>query len=134
MTTILVDSCVVSDLSDPDNEFFAWSADALASLEHDNKLIINPIIYSECSIGYETIEEIDTLIASLGLDIDQIPKESLFFAGKAFLLYKKRNGAKANVLPDFFIGAHAAVCDYTLVTRDKGRFSTYFPKVKLIMP
>ena len=76
----------------------------------------------------------EALFEHLNFSIKAIPKEALFLAGKAFLQYKKRKGGKTNVLPDFFIGAHAAVADYQLMTRDKGRFSTYFPNVKLIMP
>jgi len=96
--------------------------------------VINPIIYTECSIWYEKIEEIENLIAILEFDCKEIPREALFLAGKAFVRYRRRKGTKENVLPDFFIGAHAAVENYKLITRDKGRFSTYFPSVELIMP
>ena len=134
MAVILIDSCVITDLADPNNDWHEWSANTLESLDSDNVFVINPIVYTECSIGYETIEEIESLLASLEFDCRDIPREALFLAGKAFIQYRRRKGVKENVLPDFFIGAHAAVEKYKLLTRDKGRFSTYFPSVELIMP
>jgi hypothetical protein len=134
VAVILIDSCVVTDLADPESAWFEWSASTLERLDQNNTMVINPIIYAECSVGFERIEEVEALFESLGLPIRPIPKEALFLAGKAFLQYKRRKGEKGNVLPDFFIGAHAAVSGYTLVTRDRGRFSTYFPGVELIMP
>ena len=125
---------MVTDLASPESIWFEWSAETLEQLDQDNTMVINPIIYSECSVGFEYIEEVEALFKHLGFSIKSIPKEALFLAGKAFLKYKKRKGGKTNVLPDFFIGAHAAVSGYQLITRDKGRFSTYFPSVKLIMP
>jgi predicted nucleic acid-binding protein len=97
-------------------------------------MVINPIIYAECSIGFARIEEVEALFETLGFTMKAIPREALFLAGKAFLQYKRRKGEKGNVLPDFFIGAHAAVSGYQLISRDKGRFSTYFPSVDLIIP
>jgi len=134
MAIILVDSCVVTDLADPRSEWFEWSASMLEQLDEKHSFIINPIVYAECSVGYQTIEEIEGLINELGFTVCEIPKEALFLAGKSFVAYKKNKGNKTNVLPDFFIGAHATVKNYTLITRDKGRFSTYFPSVNLIMP
>jgi len=134
MAVILIDTCVVTDLADPDSAWFEWSASTLEQLDPTHTMAINPIIYTECSIGFERIEEVEALFEHLGFESKPIPKEALFLAGKAFLQYKRRQGGKGNVLPDFFIGAHAAVSGYRLMTRDKGRFSTYFPKVDLIMP
>jgi hypothetical protein len=134
MAVILIDSCIVTDLADPNSAWFEWSAATLERLDWNNLLVINPIIYAECSVGYQRIEEVEALFDCLGFAIKPMPKEALFLAGKAFLQYKKRQGGKNNVLPDFFIGAHAAVSGYDLVTRDKGRFETYFPSVALIMP
>ena len=134
MATILIDTCVVTDLADPDSAWFEWSAMTLEQLDQNNTFVINPIIYAECSVGFERIEEVEALFDHLGFNSKPMPKEALFLAGKAFLQYKKRKGGKTNVLPDFFIGAHAAVEGYQLISRDKGRFSTYFPSVKLIMP
>lgn len=134
MAVILIDSCVVTDLAAPDSAWFEWSASTLERLDRDNTLIINPIIYAECSVGFERIEEVEALFEHLGFAMRPLPKEALFLAGKAFLQYRRRKGQKGNVLPDFFIGAHAAVAGYRLISRDKGRFSTYFPSVDLILP
>jgi len=134
MTAILIDTCIITDLASPNSEWFEWSASTLEKLDTNNTFIINPIIYTECSVGFTTIEEVESLFDALGFAIQPIPKEALFLAGKAFLQYKKRKGSKTNVLPDFFIGAHAAVMGYPLISRDKGRFSTYFPSVELIIP
>jgi len=134
MAIILIDSCVVTDLALPESTWFEWSASTLEQLDPNNTMVINPIIYAECAVGFERIEEVEALFEHLGFISKPIPKEALFLAGKAFLQYKKRKGGKTNVLPDFFIGAHAAIANYPLITRDKGRFSTYFPSVELIMP
>lgn len=134
MAVVLVDTCIITDLAAPNSVWFQWSAEALERLDVDHSFAINPIIYAECSIGFDHIEEVEALFAHLRFDSKPIPKEALFLAGKAFLQYRKRQGQKANVLPDFFIGAHAAVSGYKLITRDKGRFSTYYPSVELIMP
>lgn len=134
MAVILVDTCIITDLSSPESTWFEWSAVTLEQLDLNNTMLINPIIYAECSVGFERIEEVETFFEHLRFIIKPIPKEALFLAGKAFLQYKKRKGGKTNVLPDFFIGAHAAVAGYQLITRDKGRFSSYFPNVELIMP
>ncbi|MGH7965814.1 MAG: type II toxin-antitoxin system VapC family toxin [Candidatus Binatia bacterium] len=134
MALILVDSCIVTDLADPESDWFEWSASTLESLEPTGTFVINPIIYAECSIGYDSIEEIEGFIARLGFALRPIPREALFLAGKAYVAYRKKAGRKENVLPDFFIGAHAAVEQLSLITRDKRRFATYFPTVTLIMP
>lgn len=134
MPVVLVDTCVVTDLADPDSAWFEWSAGTLERLDGSHVFVINPIIYAECSIGYDTIEETEALIAHLEFTIEPVPREALFLAGKAFLRYRRNRGQKNNVLPDFFIGAHAAVKKYRLMTRDRGRFSTYFPSVELITP
>ncbi len=134
MAIILIDTCIVTDLADPESTWFEWSATTLERLDQSHTFVINPIIYAECSVGFERIEEVEALFNHLGFESKSLPKEALFLAGKAFLQYKKRKGAKTNVLPDFFIGAHAAVSGYQMITRDKGRFSTYFPSVELTMP
>jgi predicted nucleic acid-binding protein len=134
VAVILVDSCVITDLADPDSAWFEWSTATLELLDQNHTLVINPMVYAECSVGYERIEEVEALFLHLGFAMKPIPKEALFLAGKAFLQYRKRKGLKGNVLPDFFIGAHAAVSGFQLITRDRGRFETYFPTVALIMP
>jgi len=131
---ILVDSSIVIDLADANSQWHEWSASTLESLDFQNSFVINSIIYSECSIAYRTIEEVEALFTLLRFDLKEISREALFLAGKAFVQYRHRGGRKANVLPDFFIGAHAAIEGYKLVTRDKGRFSTYFPSIELIIP
>jgi predicted nucleic acid-binding protein len=97
-------------------------------------LYINSIIYSEISIGFKLIEELEIAVNKAGLQLLEIPKEALFLAGKAFLKYKKRKGEKKAPLPGFFIGAHAAVLNLDLLTRDVSRYKSYFPTVKLIAP
>ena len=134
MAVILIDSCIVTDLADPESTWFEWSSSTLERLDPTHTMVINPIIYAECSIGFARIEEVESLFETLGFMMKAIPREALFLAGKAFLQYKRRKGEKGNVLPDFFIGAHAAVSGYQLISRDKGRFSTYFPSVDLIIP
>lgn len=134
MSVILVDTCVITDLADHNGAWYEWAVDTLEGLESSSVFLINPIIYAECSIGYKTIEEVENLFATLEFDCKEIPREALFLAGKAFLRYRRSQGKKESVLPDFFIGAHAAVDGYKLITRDKGRFSTYFPSVELIIP
>ena len=134
MAFILVDSCVITDLADPESAWFEWSTETLEQLDQNHTLVINQIIYAECSIGYERIEEVEALFEHSGFAMKPIPREALFLAGKAFLQYRKRQGEKGNVLPDFFIGAHAAISGFQLITRDRGRFGTYFPTVALIMP
>ncbi len=134
MAITLIDTCIVTDLANPESAWFEWSATTLERLDPHNTMVINPIIYAECLVGFERIEAVEALVEHLGFAIKQIPKEALFLAGKVFLQYKRRKGQKTNVLPDFFIGAHAAIANYPLITRDKGRFSAYFPSVNLIMP
>ncbi len=134
MSIVLVDTCVIADLADPEGAWFEWSASTLERLDQTHKLVINPIIYSECSVAFETIEEVEQLFEGLRLEIRELSRESLFLAGKAFLQYRRNKGQKGNVLPDFFIGAHAAVENFTLVTRDLNRFSTYFPSLEIVTP
>ena len=134
MSIVLVDSNVVLDIADKSSTWHEWSVETLDNLEYENNLIINSIIYSEISIGYETIEDLATFIACCGFEFTELPKEALFLAGKAFLNYRKNKGTKTNDFPDFFIGAHAAVQGLILLTRDTRRYSTYFPTLKLITP
>ena len=134
MSIILIDTCVISDLSNKNNHWFEWCSSTLENLDNSHSFIINDIIYAESSVIYLTIEEFNQYLLALELAIFPISQEALFLAGKAFLKYRKNKGTKSNVLPDFFIGAHAAVMQYKLMTRDKGRFATYFPTVDLIIP
>ncbi len=134
MKSALVDSNVILDVFQGDPFWADWSEDTLNRYSVDHTLLINPIIYSEISIGFERIEELESAISGCGFKMLQIPKEALFLAGKAFLKYRKRKGNKRSPLPDFFIGAHAAVLDMPLITRDTSRYASYFPGVNLIAP
>jgi len=134
MSTVLIDTCIVSDLADETSDWFEWSSSMLESLDGSHSFVINDIIYAEASIIFPFMEEFNNYISLLDFQIIAMSREALFLAGKAYLKYRKNKGAKCNVLPDFFIGAHAAVSGYSLMTRDKGHFSTYFPTVDLIIP
>lgn len=133
MRRLLVDTNVLLDLVTNDPHWAGWSQQQLERYALSHRLVINPVIYAELSIGFDNIEALDTMLATAGLEIQEIPPAALFLAGKAFRLYR-RNGGKGGVLPDFFIGAHAAVADMPLLSRDKGRFNSYFPTVALITP
>ena len=131
---LLVDTNVILDVVQNDPEWAPWSQAQLdaASLRH--ALLINPVIYAELSIAYRRIEELEEMLSKGEFRVEPVPREALFLAGKAFVRYRDRGGAKAGVLPDFFIGAHAAVTGIPLLTRDLRRYGTYFPKLELISP
>jgi predicted nucleic acid-binding protein len=131
---ILVDTNVMLDVLENDPKWARWSQDQLDAATATDSLAINPIIYSELSMAFARIEQLDTVIEEASLNIETIPKEALFLAGKVFLAYRKFQGTKHNVLPDFFIGAHAAVMQWSILTRDLGRYRTHFPSVQLITP
>ncbi len=134
MNGLLVDSNIILDVFLDDPLWADWSEAALSEYAIHTPLLINQIIYSEISIGFKKIEELDVAISSSGFQMLEIPKEALFLAGKAFLNYRKHKGEKRSPLPDFFIGAHAAVSGLELITRDKNRYQTYFPSVRIISP
>ncbi len=131
---VLVDSCVLLDVFTEDAEWFAWSSSALARQADEGTLVINPVVYAEVSIRFARIEELESALTPDVFEYRPIPREAAFLAGKAFLRYRRRGGAKKVPLPDFLIGAHAAVEQLALLTRDCGRFRTYFPTVALICP
>ena len=134
MAGTLVDSNVILDVLTEDARWYAWSSTALAECANSGPLYINPIIYAEVSIGCATIEEMEEVLPSESFARLPIPLEAAFLAGKAFLRYRRRKGAKITPLPDFFIGAHAAVAGLRLLTRDSRRYRTYFPSVEIITP
>ena len=134
MAVVLVDTCVLTDLMNPLSEWFEWSVSTLENLDVEHAFAVNAVIYAECSVGFDRIEEVEALFHQLQFDVRQIPREALFLAGKAFVNYRKNRGTITGVLPDFFIGAHAAIENFRLMTRDERRFSTYFPTVNLITP
>ena len=131
---ILVDSNVILDVVTEDRKWFRWSSEALADHGENHTLVINPIIYSEVSIGFERIEEVEEILSPAYFRRDQIPWEAAFLAGKCFLDYRRKGGSRHSTLPDFFIGAHALVSGMKLITRDPARYRTYFPSLKLIAP
>lgn len=134
MTDILVDSNVLLDVATEDSRWGAWSADALEAAAEHGVLVINPLVYAEVSIGFRTIEELEAALPSKTFRRDALPYEAAFLAGKSFLDYRRRGGPKTSPLPDFYIGAHAAVRRFRLLTRDRARYRTYFPTVELIAP
>ena len=134
MNGILVDSNIILDIFLNDPNWADWSEKNLEKYSSTTKLYINSIVYTEISIGFEKIEELESAISRGGFQMLEIPKEALFLAGKAFLQYRKGNGTKRSPLPDFYIGAQAAIFGLELITRDISRYRTYFPTVKLIHP
>jgi hypothetical protein len=134
MKGVLVDSNIILDIFLDDPKWAEWSEAVLSEYSVHTPLYINPIIYTEISIGFKKIEELETALLKGGFQMLEIPKEALFLAGKAFLQYKRSKGVKNSPLPDFFIGAQAAVSDLELITRDSKRYLTYFPTVKIISP
>ncbi len=134
MRGILVDSNIILDVFLDDPNWAEWSESKLEKFSSIAKLFINPVIYSEVSVGFKRIEELELALGRAGFQMLEIPKEALFLAGKVFLKYRKNRGTKRSPLPDFYIGAQAAIFEMGLLTRDVPRYRTYFPTVKLIGP
>jgi predicted nucleic acid-binding protein len=134
MSGFLVDSCVLLDLFTDDPNWADWSENILGHYGQTNTLFINSIIYTEISIGFNRIEEVEAVLEQAGIKVLEIPREVLFLAGKVFLKYRKTKGNKQSTLPDFYIGAHAIVSALGLITRDVSKFNTYFPNLHLISP
>jgi predicted nucleic acid-binding protein len=126
---------VLLDVLQDDPQWADWSQGQLESASLTDSLAINAVIYSELSMAFERIEELEVVLSEASLNVESIPREALFLAGKAFLTYRRsRKGTKQSVLPDFYIGAHAAVSGLAILTRDVSRYRSYFPTVKLITP
>ena len=134
MKGLLVDSNVILDIFLDDPSWADWSESVLSHYSVHTTLYINSIVYTEVSVGFDRIEELESSLHKGGFRMLEIPKEALFLAGKAYLKYRKCRGAKNSPLPDFYIGAQAAVFSLDLITRDVRRYRTYFPTVKLIYP
>ena len=134
MRGILVDSNIILDVFLDDPNWAGWSESKLEKFSSITRLFINPVIYSEVSVGFKRIEELESALTRSGFQMLEIPKEALFLAGKAFLKYRKNRGTKRSPLPDFYIGAQAAIFDMDLITRDVTRYRTYFPTVRLVSP
>ena len=131
---VLVDSNILLDVATNDPSWGDWSASALAEIAEQTTLFINPIIYAEVSIGYTTIEALDAALPATLYQREPLPWEAGFLAGKSFLHYRRLGGARTSPLPDFYIGAHAAIGHLALLTRDVARYRSYFPKVEILAP
>lgn len=131
---LLVDTNVLVDILQDDPQWAEWSIGQMRAQAALHALVINPVIYAEMSLSFSTIEALDDVVQTLALDLREIPRPALFLAAKAYAQYRRRGGSKTQVLPDFFIGAHAAVEGWTLLTRDASRFRTYFPSVAVLAP
>lgn len=130
----LVDTNVLLDLVTDDPQFADWSIAQLEAASLVGPLLINDVIYAELSVRYDSKEQLDAFISGIGLKREPIPDAALFLAGKVFRKYRKAGGMRSGVLPDFFIGAHAAVRGLPLLTRDLGRYRSYYPTVEVIVP
>jgi predicted nucleic acid-binding protein len=131
---LLVDTNVLVDVLQNDPQWADGSIAQLRAQAQLHALAINPVIYAELSLSFSAFEALDRVVATLELAMHEVPRPALFLAGKAYLQYRRRGGGKAQVLPDFFIGAHAAIEGWPLLTRDASRFRTYFPHLEVIAP
>jgi predicted nucleic acid-binding protein len=130
----LVDSNVILDVMTEDARWFAWSADAIERAADTARLVINPVIYAEVSVRYRRIEDLDAALPRTMFEREAVPFEAAFLAGKAYLAYRRRGGTKRSPLPDFFIGAHAAIAGYRMLTRDAAPYRAYFPGLDVMAP
>lgn len=131
---LLVDTNVLIDVLQDDPKWADWSIRQLRAQSQLHELAINPIIYSELSLMYQSIEALEQTVAAMRLSFLEVPRPALFVAAKAFMRYRREGGTKHNVLPDFFIGGHAAVARCGVLTRDPARYRSYFPTVELLTP
>jgi predicted nucleic acid-binding protein len=134
VTDVLVDSSVLLDIATNDPIWVEWSSATVERLGEESILVINQLIYAEASVGFATIEEMEKALPPDLYKRETLPYEAAFLAGKALLAYRRRGGARRSPLPDFYIGAHAAIAGYPLLTRDGSRYRTYFPRVEVIAP
>ncbi|NNG02513.1 MAG: type II toxin-antitoxin system VapC family toxin [Inquilinus sp.] len=134
MTPVLVDSNILLDIATDDPRWASWSAATLERAAEESVLVINPLIYAEVSIGFDRIEDLEAALPTGLYRREALPYEAGFLAGKCFLDYRRRGGNRRAPLPDFYIGAHAAIAGYRLMSRDAARYRTYFPSVGLIAP
>lgn len=130
--TTLVDANILLDVISEDEQWMSWSADALASAAAQGDLAINPIVYAEVSLGYDTIEALDEALR--GFTRLPLPYEAGFLAARCYVQYRKAGGTRRSPLPDFYIGAHAAVEGHVLLSRDSGRYRSYFPRLRIVAP
>ena len=130
----LIDTNVLLDLVTDDQDWAEWSIEQLEAASLRGPLLINDVVYAELSVRYSRIEDLDAFVDAARLEIAAMPRPALFLAGKVFTRYRQSGGTRTGVLPDFFIGAHAAVSKLPLLTRDVGRYQTYFPSLTLVTP
>lgn len=130
----LVDSNVILDVVTDDEEWQDWSSAMLSRAAEAQHLIINPLIYAEVAVRFDSIDALDDVLPPDYFIREPLPWEAAFLAARAFLLYRRRGGAKRAPLPDFYIGAHAAIAGHTLLTRDPRRYRAYFPKLQIVAP
>ena len=130
----LVDTNVLLDILTADLAWADWSVEAIDAAATAGPVYVNDVIYAELAARFDTIEALDAVLAEAGVDLVRTPRPALFLAAKAFLKYRAAGGARSGVLPDFFIGAHAAVAGWRLLTRDAARYRSYFPSVSLVTP
>ena len=131
---LLVDTNVLVDVLQNDPQWADWSIAQMRAQAKLHALAINPVIYAEMSLSFSTLEALDDVVLTMALELREIPRPALFLAARAYALYRRRGGNKGQVLPDFFIAAHAAVEGWPLLTRDASRFKTYFPTLDVIAP
>jgi predicted nucleic acid-binding protein len=134
LTPVLVDSNVLLDVATHDPVWGEWSSTTLERTANEAVLVIDPLIYAEVSVGFAAIEAVEAALPGDIYRREALPYEAAFLAGKVFIAYRHGGGTKRSPLPDFYIGAHAAVAGYRLLTRDAARYRTYFPRLELIAP
>jgi hypothetical protein len=132
--TLLVDTNVLLDVLQDDPQWAEWSLSQLRAQSQVHGLAINDVIYAELSLSFDSVRSLDAVVARLRLQVEALPRPAQFLAGKAFLQHRRRGGTKTQVRPDFFIGAHAAVNGWPLLTRDATRYRSYFPTLQLLTP
>jgi predicted nucleic acid-binding protein len=130
----LIDTNILLDLVTNDPDWADWSIGQLDSAATKGPLVINDVVYAELSVRFDAIETLDAVLDEVGVVLERIPRPALFLAGKVFQRYRALGGKRMAVLPDFFVGAHAAVAGLRLLSRDAGRYRTYFPAVELLTP
>jgi predicted nucleic acid-binding protein len=134
LSPVLVDSNVLLDVASDDPSWGSWSRSTIARIADESVLVINALIYAEVSVGFPTVEALEDVLPIDLFRRDDLPYEAAFLAGKVFLDYRRRGGTRRSPLPDFYIGAHAAVSGFDLLTRDAARYRSYFPGLALISP
>jgi predicted nucleic acid-binding protein len=129
-----VDSNVLLDIASKDSAWLSWSRTALSDALRSGPVLINPLIYAEVATGFDRIEDLDVALPETAFRRADLPYAAGFLAAHVFATYRRRGGSRTSPLPDFYIGAHAAVAKLTLITRDARRYRTYFPTVDLVTP